>query len=98
MYVAIHHTITDSQKWDETARNIMAKIEQGQLPQGLKALIYLPSVDGHKADCVWEANSVDALRSFIDRETSTAARNEYSAINAEAAIGLPGQEVVQKAA
>ena len=98
MYVAIHHTITDSQKWDRTAQNIMAMIEQGRLPEGLKALIYLPSVDGRKADCVWETNSVDALRRFIDRETGTAARNDYSTNTVEAAVGLPGLETAQKAA
>lgn len=98
MYVSVHHTITDSQQWDQTTQNIMAMMEQGRLPEGLKGLMYLPSVDGQKADCVWEANSVDALRNFLEHETGTAAKNEYMAIKAEAAVGLPGQEVAQKVA
>jgi hypothetical protein len=76
----------------------MAMMEQGRLPAGLKGLMYLPSMDGGRADCVWEADSVDALRSFMDRETGTAAKNEYIAIKAEEAVGLPGREAVQKAA
>lgn len=76
MYVSVHHAITDPQKWNQATKSIMAMTQQGQLPQGLKGLMYLPSTDGHKADCVWEANSVDALKKFLDSQTGTAARNE----------------------
>ena len=98
MYVSVHHTITDPQKWGQTAQNIMAMTQQGRLPQGLKGLMFLPSVDGRRADCVWEANSVDTLKNFLERETGTAARNEYIPIKADSAFGLPGREVTQKTA
>jgi len=98
MYVSVHHSINDAQKWDEVTKNIMAMMEQGRIPQGLKGLMYLPAADGRKADCVWEANSVDALRSFLDRETSNAAKNEYIPINAEAAFGLPTPEATRAVA
>ena len=91
MYVSIHHKITDSQKWDQATKNMMAAIEQGSLPQGLKAVMYLPATDGRQADCIWEANSVDALKAFIEPATSSAAQNEYVPINAEGALGLPGK-------
>ena len=92
MYVSVHHSITDPQKWNQTTQNIMAKIEQGQLPQGLKGLMYLPSTDGRRADCVWEAPSIDALKKFIDGQTGTAAKNEYIPIQADGAFGLPTQQ------
>jgi hypothetical protein len=60
--------------------------------------MYLPSEDGRKADCLWEAQSVDALRNFLERETGTAARNDYFQINGKTAFGLPGQEEMRKAA
>jgi len=98
MYVSVHHSITDAQKWDQITKNMMAMMEQGRIPQGLKGLMYLPGTDGRKADCVWEASSVDALKAFLERETASAARNEYIPIKAEAAFGLPGQEALHKAA
>ncbi len=98
MYVSVHHTITDSQKWDQITKKMTTMVEQGQLPQGLKGLMYLPGTDGRKADCLWEAQSVDALRTFLDREIGTAARNDYFQINSEAAFGLPGQQELRKAA
>ena len=76
----------------------MAIVEQGRLPQGSKALMYLPGTDGHKADCLWEAQSVDALKTLLDREIGTAASNDYFQINSEAAFGLLDQETSRMAA
>ncbi len=98
MHVSVHHTITDPQKWEQVTRNMMTMLEQNRLPQGLKGLLYLPGTNGRNADCVWEANSVEALRTFLDREIGNAARNEYFQINSAAAFGLPGQQEMRKAA
>jgi hypothetical protein len=98
MYVAVHHTITDAQKWEQVTKNLMTMVEKGQLPHGLKGLMYLPGTDGHRADCFWEAQSVDALRNFLNPAIGTAARNDYFEINAQAAFGLPGQEAMRQAA
>jgi hypothetical protein len=90
MFVAIHHNITDPKKWEETTSQIGPMVEQGKLPKGLKALSYLPSTDGRRADCLWEADSLDNLKRFLEPLTSKAAKNEYFQINAEQAFGLPG--------
>ena len=92
MFVAIHHNIKDAQKWDQAVKTLMAAMEQGSLPQGVKPLMYLPSADGCRADCVWEADSAETLKAFLEPATSSAAQNEYIPIKAEAAIGLPAQE------
>jgi hypothetical protein len=98
MYVSVHHAITDPQKWEQITQKMKTAVEQGRLPQGLKGLMYLPGTDGRKADCLWEAQSVDTLKNFLDREIGTAARNDYFQINASTAFGLPGQEELRKAA
>lgn len=67
-------------------------IQQQTLPKGLKPLEYLPSVDGSKAVCVWESDSLKTLKEFMDRETTGAARNDYFEIKVENAIGLPKGE------
>ena len=92
MNAVIHHYINDPVKWDRATTNIMSMVEQHRLPRGLKALEYLPSVDGRKADCVWECDSLSSLQQFVDRETGEAARNEYFEVKADAAIGLPKGE------
>jgi DNA polymerase/3'-5' exonuclease PolX len=97
MHAVIHHTINDSPKWEQATQRIMSMIEQQRLPKGLLPLEYLPSVDGRKAVCVWEANSLSALKEFVDRETSAAARNDYFEVKVENAIGLPKAEEPQLA-
>ena len=93
MHVAINHAITDPAKWDASVRNIMSLIDQNKLPAGLKPLQFLPSTDGRQANCVWEADSLDQVRQFVDKQTS-GARNEYFQVKADAAIGLPTGEPV----
>ena len=97
MHVVIRHSISDPAKWEQSVKNIMSMIEQGKLPGGVKPLEYLPSVDGRNADCVWEAESLQALQKFIERETK-GARNEYFQVKEEAAIGLPKGEELARAA
>lgn len=89
MFVAINHTISDPKKWEESTSKIGAMVEGGKLPKGLKALFFLPSTDGRKADCVWEVDSLENLKRFLDPLTLPAAKNEYFQINAEHAFGLP---------
>jgi hypothetical protein len=98
MYVSVHHDIRDSQKWDQITSKMTTAVEQGKVPQGLKGLMYLPGIDGRKAFCLWEANSVEALRSFLDREIGSAATNQYFQIDATAAFGLPQATELRKAA
>ena len=98
MHVLVHHNITNPQQWEQVTQKLKTAVEQGGIPQGLKGLMYLPSADGRKADCLWEAKSVETLRSFLDREIGTAAKNDYFQINTEAAFGLPGHEEMRKAA
>jgi hypothetical protein len=89
MFVAIHHNISDPKLWEESTSQIGPMVEQGRLPKGIKPLYYLPSTDGRRADCVWETDSVDSLKRFLEPLTSKAARNEYFQINTEQAFGLP---------
>jgi hypothetical protein len=98
MHVSVHHTISDPQKWAQITSAMKTAVEQGRLPQGLKGLMYLPSADGRRADCLWEAPSVEAVKNFLEPETGAAARNEYFQVNSEAAMGLPAQEEMRKAA
>jgi hypothetical protein len=97
MHVVVRHYVSDPLQWDRSTNNIMTMVEQHRLPAGVKPLQYLPSVDGRNADCVWEAESVLAIRTFIERETA-GARNEYFEVKSEAAIGLPKGEELARAA
>jgi hypothetical protein len=89
MQVGIHHTISDPQKWQQTMQSVMSKIEGGTLPPGIKPLIAVPAANRKLMFCVWEGNSIDAVKKFIDAESGTAARNEYFEVDSKNAIGIP---------
>jgi DNA polymerase/3'-5' exonuclease PolX len=97
MHIVINHQINDPMKWDRSVKNIMSIIKQNRLPAGLKPLQYLPSSDGRKAVCLWEAGSLKAVQEFTERETA-GARNEYFEVQEAAAIGLPKAEELARAA
>jgi hypothetical protein len=72
MYVVVNHVINDTSKFWAAAQSVTAN-----LPTGLKVIHTFPSPDGRKAVCVWEAGSVEAVRSFLDPATAGMARNDY---------------------
>jgi hypothetical protein len=72
MYVVVNHAINDTAKFWAAAQSVT----EG-LPAGLKVLHTFPSPDGRKAVCIWEADSVDSVRRFLDPATTGMARNDY---------------------
>jgi hypothetical protein len=89
MITSVHHLINNPDRWEQATKRIMALSENGKLPQGLKGLMFLPGMDGHRADCVWEANSLEGLQVFLDREIGNGAKNEYFQVDDATAFGLP---------
>jgi len=89
MHIGIQHTINDAQKWEQGKQSVMGKITGGTLPAGLKPLLFIPATNQKTMFCVWEADSLDTVKKFIDHETGTAARNEYFEVDTKNAIGLP---------
>lgn len=72
MYVVVNHAINDTSKFWAAAESLTSS-----LPAGLKVIHTFPAQDGRKAVCLWEANSVDAVRRFLDPATAGMAHNDY---------------------
>lgn len=98
MIVGIYHTITDTQKFWEVAGKVDTMNKGGKLPKGIKGLTFAPSTDGRKAFCLWEADSINSLKSLLEPLTGTAARNEYFEVDAQKSEGLPQEPVTHAAA
>ncbi|MBT2509038.1 hypothetical protein J7I98_24740 [Streptomyces sp. ISL-98] len=77
------HTISDPEKFFAGVRE-----SSGKIPAGLTSHHVLPSVDGTRCHCLWEAASIDDVRNFVDPPTVGISVNEYFEINAAEAIGL----------
>jgi len=46
-----------------------------------------------RAVCVWDAESIDPVNEFLESNFGDVCRNEYFGVNAEAAVGLPKEQM-----
>jgi hypothetical protein len=64
-------------------------------PQGARAPTLhaaYPSQDKKNGVCLWESDSIDALRDSLDSLVGDAAENTYFEVDAGVAVGLPERE------
>jgi hypothetical protein len=83
MFIVVEHTITDPDAFFGLAARV------AEAPSGIKALQFLPSIGKDRAVCLWQANSVDALKGFLERLSAQSSRNTYYAVDSTKAMGLP---------
>ena len=70
MYVLVQHDIS-------RPADFWGPAESAQLPAGLKIHHTFANKDGTRAACLWEADSVESVRSFIENAVGRVSRNEY---------------------
>jgi hypothetical protein len=85
MHIVVEHRIIDLDKFSSMDA---AEVAGGGGP-GLKLRQFLPPHDGSVATCVWEADSTDSLREYLDPATAGVTENTYIEVDEENAIGLP---------
>lgn len=84
MYIVVQHTIFDPANFHRSAEQANKK-----LPATLKLHHVFSAPDGTKAVCVWEADSVKAVKDFLEQAIGTFGRNEYYEVPNKEGIVLP---------
>ena len=80
MYIVAQHRIKDPARfWSASPKGPGAPTLQAAYP----------SQDKTTGVCLWESDSVDALRNTIDQLVGDAAENTYFEVDAGFAVGLP---------
>ncbi len=82
MYVAVQHLVKDRKKFWDAAKEIAP-------PANLKLHQVFPTKDGSHGICVWEADSLPALRAWLDGVTAGLAVNEYFEVENKESIAMP---------
>ena len=85
MQVVAHHRITDPDKFFSMDADEVA----GGGPPSVQGRQFFPSQDKSVAVCLWEADSIDTLRDYLDPATRGMSENTYFEVDTERAIGLP---------
>ena len=83
MFIVVEHTITNPDVFFGLAARV------SEAPAGIKPLQFFPSMNKDRAVCLWQANSIDALRGFLEPLSSKSSRNIYYAVDSTKAMGLP---------
>jgi hypothetical protein len=71
MYVLVQHSISDPAKFWNMAD------PRDNLPPKIKLHHTFPTPDGTRAVCIWEAESVNAVRDYLEPVVGKSSRNEY---------------------
>jgi hypothetical protein len=87
MFITIEHDIHDISKFAERAERAMPP------PAGLVVHQFLPAADGSRATCLYEADSVDRVRNFVDGALGDASTQYYVPVAEEQALGLPAKKL-----
>jgi hypothetical protein len=85
MYFVVHHHVVDREKFLATDPKDVA----GNAPAGVDVFHFLPASDASAADCLWEAESLDVLRDYLDPALRGVCENTYFEVDANHAMGLP---------
>ena len=85
MYFVVHHEVIDREKFRVTDPQDVA----GNAPPGVHVHHFLPARDASAADCLWKAESLDALRDYLDPKLRGICENTYFEVDSDHAMGLP---------
>jgi hypothetical protein len=83
MHIVAIHEISDPETFWGAAEGM-------NLPEGTTLHSAIPNGDGTRAVCVWESDSVDTVRDFVDGNVGHVSKNEFFTVNEQNAVGLPG--------
>jgi hypothetical protein len=96
MYVIVQHRFTDPQTAFSRGEKL---IKNEGAPQGVRGLQFYPSQDGSAATCLWEADTVESVRQYVDSTLGDSSENTCYAVDAEQAFaaqpsGLPASPAI----
>ena len=85
MYIVVQHQVTDPVKfWPADVAEYARMV-----PPHLRLHHTLAGVDGTRAVCVWEAESVAALRDWLEPATADGSVNAYFAAVNKEGVAIP---------
>ena len=84
MYIMVQHTISEPAVFWNSA-------DPTTFPPQLKLHHTFPTSDGTRAVCIWEAESLDALRNFLEPAVGRVSRNEYLQVENREGFARPSR-------
>ena len=86
MYLVAKHAISDPERFWGAVRAAGTPPAAGPKLHGT-----YPNRDGTEAVCLWEAESIDAVKAAVEAVVGDSSRNEFFEVDPARAVGLPSQ-------
>jgi hypothetical protein len=83
MYVVVVHDIKDPEIAFARGERL---VKNEGAPAGVRVQQFYPAIDGSAVTCLWEADSVESIQTYVDTTLGDAADNRCYEVNAEAAF------------
>jgi len=84
MFISVKHNISNPTEFWGIAQTALPN-----LPKGIKLHSSYPTVDMATAFCLWEAESLDGFKKYLEAQVGHVSKNDYHVIEEKFAIGLP---------
>jgi hypothetical protein len=84
MYIMVQHTISEPAAFWNAA-------DPAAFPPQVKLHHTFPTPDGTRAVCIWEADSIDAVRDILEPAVGQISRNEYFAVENREGFARPSR-------
>jgi hypothetical protein len=86
MFIVVEHTIRDAAVAFARGQDLL---EGRGAPAGVQVRKFYPSTNQSTVICLWEGNSVDEVRTYVDATLGDSSENTYFEVDAHQALGLP---------
>lgn len=85
MIIVVYHTINAPDKFWASAQESLPKLPEAGVNRVIQVM---PNNDMTKATCLWEAESMEALDSYLRSKVSDWSSESYYELKADAAMGV----------
>ena len=86
MIIVVNHKINNTADFWASAQKSLPELPASGVQRVLQVM---PNADMTQATCVWEADSIDALNTYLRSKVSDWSEESYYELNSAAAMGVP---------
>jgi len=86
MIIVVNHKINNPTDFWASAQKSLPELPASGVQRVLQVM---PNTDMTQATCVWEADSIDSLNTYLRSKVSDWSEETYYELNSAAAMGVP---------
>ncbi len=86
MIIHVSHKINNPEVFWKSAQDNLPNLPEANVQRVIQSL---PNADMSEASCLWEADSIESLNSYLRSKVGDTSNETYYEVNTANALGLP---------